>query len=236
MIGVGFVGVADSGSKALLWDTRTGETRGIRCHMPAQPSRRIFSPDGHYFVTGDLEGTRLWERATGTPIGERLGGGHTAPAAFFPDGKRVLVVKDGVAHIWDVASGSLTGLPQLHREGGILRAVLAPGGRSILIAGRDHVARSWDMATGKPIGPPVILDGSVLIATSADGRTSAAAGPGGRVAVWNPPAPLAGNVEDIRLSIERLTGMELDSRGSVTPLSPAALTSPAANRRNGKAF
>ncbi len=133
------------------------------------------------------------------------------------------MVKDGVAHIWDIASGRLTGLPQLHREGGIVRAILSTDGRTILITGRDHVARSWDMATGKVIGPPVILDGSVLIATSADGRTSAAAGSDGRIAVWNAPEPLAGNIEEIRLAIELLSGMELDGRGAVTPLSPAAL-------------
>ena len=100
---------------------------------------------------------------------------------------------------------------------------LSPDGRSILISGPDRVARLWDVATGKALGSPVILDGAMPVAFSANGRTMAVSGSGGRIAVWNTPEPLAGTVERIRLWVELLAGMELDDRGVVSVLAPADL-------------
>ena len=168
------------------------------------------------FATGDEDGARLWDRATRRPLGERIGGHRAVPAAFFPDGKRILLLSQGIAHIWDVASGQLTGPPPFHPEGGILHVALSPDGRSIVIRGRERVVRLWDVATGKTLGVPVNLDGMYPVAASSKGRTFAVAGSGGRVALWNEPEPLEGKVERIRLWVELLSGMELDSRGVVS--------------------
>jgi hypothetical protein len=105
----------------------------------------------------------------------------------------------------------------------VIRAALSHDGRSILISGRGRVVRLWDVATGKAIGPPVVLDGASLVAASFLGQTLAVAGSGGRIVVWNAPEPLAGKVENIRLWVELITGMELDSRGMVSTLGREAL-------------
>ena len=50
-------------------------------------------PDGTRIVTASLDSTgRLWDAATGKPIGESLGGheSYVLGAAFSPDGKRVV--------------------------------------------------------------------------------------------------------------------------------------------------
>ena len=69
----------------------------------------------------------------------------------------------------------------------------------------------------------MILERATQVATSADGRTLAVAGSEGRFVVWNSPAPLAGSLENIRLWVEVLAGMELDDRGVVNTLGPEAV-------------
>lgn len=224
VIGVGYVvGVADAGAKALVWDTRTGKVVGDPIPHSIGVFAIAFSPDGRTFATGDERGARLWDRATRRPIGERIGRGMAFPAAFFPDGQHILLLSQGIANVWDVASGHLTGPPAFHPEGGILRVALSQDGRSIVIRGRDRAVRLWDVATGKLLGVPVNLDGMYPVAASSKSRRFAVAGSGGRVAMWNEPEPLEGKVERIRLWVELLSGMELDSRGAVSALSPEAL-------------
>jgi hypothetical protein len=45
----------------------------------------------------------------------------------------------------------------------------------------------------------------------------------GRIALWPVPQPVEGTAEQVRLSVEVLTGMELDARSAVRPLDPDAL-------------
>ena len=65
-----------------------------------------FSPDGKRIVTASMDKTaRLWDAATGQPIGEPLKGhdGAVWSAAFSPDGKRIVTAsEDKTARIWDV--------------------------------------------------------------------------------------------------------------------------------------
>jgi hypothetical protein len=69
----------------------------------------------------------------------------------------------------------------------------------------------------------MILDGARLVAISDDCRTLALAGSGGRIVVWTAPEPLQGTVQRIRLWVESLACMELDSRGVVNALNPEAV-------------
>ncbi len=224
LIGVGYVpGVERSGSKALVWDTITGKVVGDPLPHVSGAHCAAFSPDGQTFVTSDNDGARLWASATRRPLGEPVRGPQVAPAGFFPDGKSILLLIDGFAHVWNISTGQVTGPPPFHPEGGIRHVALSPDGRSILISGPDRVARLWDVATGKAIGASVILDGANQVATSADGRTLAVSGLGGRFVVWNVPEPIPGTVETIRLWAESLAGLELDSQGVVNALGPEAL-------------
>ena len=65
-----------------------------------------FSPDGKRIVTASRDKTaRIWDAATGKPIGEPLKGHEDAvhSAAFSPDGKRIVTAsEDKTARIWDV--------------------------------------------------------------------------------------------------------------------------------------
>src|SRR5207248_2542937 len=110
-----------------------------------------------------------------------------------------------------------------HPAGGVSRAAFSPDGRMVLTGGTEGVARLWDVKTGKVLGPAPGREGVLAVAFSPDGRRLAAAGRHGRIALWDTPRPLEGDVERVRLWVEVLTGMELDSQDVVQPLSAEAL-------------
>jgi WD40 repeat protein len=68
-----------------------------------------FSPDGRRIVSGSWDNTlRLWDAATGQPIGSPLQG-HTGlvnSVVFSPDGRRIVSGSyDKTLRLWDAASG-----------------------------------------------------------------------------------------------------------------------------------
>ena len=116
-----------------------------------------FSPDGARIVTASRDKTaRIWDAATGKPIGEPLRG-HRGPlnsAAFSPDGRRIVTAaQDNTAQIWDAATGEPIGEPL---KSDVWSASFSPDGKRIVTASWDKTARVWDAASGKPIGEPLI--------------------------------------------------------------------------------
>jgi WD40 repeat protein/tRNA A-37 threonylcarbamoyl transferase component Bud32 len=183
--------------KARLWDVASrrpvavlrspdGEAVGV--------SVGAFSPDGKKVVTGGIFGdsARLWDAATGRPLGEPLAHGEEGviAVAFSPDGKAIATGGlDKTARLWDAATGKPLGEPLPHEEA-VAGVVFSPDGRIVLTRGGlpgflPGAVRLWDRATGRPLDGPLGNEGTALAAAfSPDGKTVLVGGEDGTARLW----------------------------------------------------
>ncbi|MBX3739993.1 MAG: TIR domain-containing protein [Akkermansiaceae bacterium] len=144
-----------------------------------------FSPDGARVVTASIDGTaRIWDAASGKPIGEPLRHeSMVASASFSPDGSRIVTASlDKSARIWDAASGKPISEPLKH-EDFVTSASFSPDGSRVVTASFDKTARIWDPTSGQPIGGSLnheysvssasfSPDGSRILLTDHNGNTA----------------------------------------------------------------
>jgi len=147
-----------------------------------------FSPDDKIVLTGSWDQTaRLWDAATGTPIGQPLQHPDMVHAAVFsPDGKTILTgCRDKIARLWDATTQKPVGEPLIH-EDHVLAVAFSPDERRIFTGGKDKIARLWDAATQKPIGEPLKHPGWITdVAFSPDGETFVTACEDGSARFWD---------------------------------------------------
>ena len=132
-----------------------------------------FSPDGQRVVTASRDNTaRLWDAASGKPIGKPMKHEDTVwSAQFSPDGQRVVTAShDKTVRLWDAGSGKPIGEPMKH-EYGVNSAQFSPDGQRVVTASEDGTAWVWDAASGQPIGEPMKhQDGITSAQFSPDGQ------------------------------------------------------------------
>jgi WD40 repeat protein len=159
--------------RAFLLDTATGRKIWSSTTDAVNPAGAgvtawAFSPDGKTLLTaaGDWETDlnaseiRLWEAATGKPLGEPIKRKY-APrfAAFSPDGKTF--VTDGgsawsggelatTVHRWETATRKPVS-PALVHPNYVDQVVFSPDGKTILTY-RDRACKLWSAVSGSPIG------------------------------------------------------------------------------------
>jgi WD40 repeat protein len=201
-----------------FWDLVTGKPLGDPVVHSSGAFTVALSADGATFLTAEDTVVRLRDRRTLRVLREWVGLEEATQAIFYPNGKQVLHIAGGFAQVRDVEDATTSAPAPFHPEGGIGSAAVSPDGRSIVIAGRDGVCRLWDVATGKQLGPPLDRNGPGPVAFCPDGTMLAVAGRQGRIVLWRPPQPRTGSVEQLRLEVEVLTGMTLDSREVVRPV------------------
>jgi roadblock/LC7 domain-containing protein len=146
-----------------------------------------FSPDGKWVVSASADRTaRIWEAATGNPMGRPLQHeSYVWDAAFSPDGKWVVTASaDGTARLWEAATGKSVG-QALRHDGVIKSAAFSPDGKWVVTASADHTARVWEAATGEAVGEPLRHDGVVNTASfSPDGKWVVTASADHTARVW----------------------------------------------------
>jgi WD40 repeat protein/serine/threonine protein kinase len=170
------------------------EAHRLKCIFSHAVIAVAFSPDGKTMLTGGGDGTaRLWETATGKPLGLPLQHQNGVRAvAFSPDGKTLLTGsgnnmmtgrENTGARLWDTATGKPL-VPPLQHGPYVDAVAFSPDGKTVLTGG-DRKARLWDTGTGKPLGRPLQHQNGVrAVAFSPDGKTVLTGGGDGTARLW----------------------------------------------------
>jgi WD40 repeat protein/tRNA A-37 threonylcarbamoyl transferase component Bud32/peroxiredoxin len=211
-------GSPGSSTSAHLWDAATGDPIGSPLAHNGLVYGLAFSPDGKKALTGSHDKTtRLWDAATGKPLGPPIRHRNEIWAvAFSPDGRTILTGgADRTAYLWDAQTWELL-LSSMQHSGGIRGVAFSPDGQLLLTCGTDYAARIWHAATGKAIGPPLRHTNDIWAVTSSpDGKRTVTSSQDGTAVLWALPVPIQGDIEEVGLWAQILTGMELDENGAI---------------------
>jgi WD40 repeat protein len=219
-----------------IWDAETGRLRGAplgdhslwlaRAWPPPDP----FSPDSRVLVTltksprhpGRDGGIRLWDLGTGQPIGEafeHLTRTDRGPV-FSPDGRLLCTCgEDGTARLWDTRTARPWGRPMPH-EAEAFHAAFSPDGQTLLTSTFGTTARLWDIRTTKPLGPPLEHGATMTmdIFFASGSRALTRSRLEGFARLWEHPPAKTGDVDQIHLWCQAITGLELDADNAVHSL------------------
>ena len=133
-----------------------------------------FSPDGTRLASaGEDRTARLWDAATGAPLGTYRG--HESKVlgvSFSPDGARLLTTSaDGTVRQWDGATGREVEPPYDRHSGNVTAAVYSPDGRRVASAGSDRTVRVWQARGRRDVAVLHGHSGNVTaVAFAPDGR------------------------------------------------------------------
>jgi WD40 repeat protein/serine/threonine protein kinase len=211
--------------RVTLWEIETASKR-IESVLHSGPILALaFSPDGRSFASASADQTALLSHIDDlVPIAPPMRHeGQVWVTAFRPDGRVLLTGGDAkTVHLWDTATGRPFG-PSLDHDSPFRLAAFTPDGRDVLIGSDAGKSRFWDLDSEKPLGAP--LDAAAwILAARFDPVTGEVitASEGVTLDRRRMPRPLAGDPETVAFRIQAMTGLRLQSGGSVQVLDRTA--------------
>jgi WD40 repeat protein/tetratricopeptide (TPR) repeat protein len=153
-----------------LWRYSCPQVRAI--FTDSSDRHAEFLAGGRTILTVGAVSARLWDIATGRPIGDPLtNGSYIFSWASSPDGKTVVTAgQDNTARLWNTSTGRPIGEPLAHRA--TVKALeFSPDSKTVHTVSEDGTARIWDVKTGRPIGGPIAQEGIFpFVRFSPDGK------------------------------------------------------------------
>ncbi|HVT29499.1 MAG TPA: protein kinase, partial [Lacipirellulaceae bacterium] len=112
-----------------------------------------YSPDGHWFATGDMDGNvTVRDARTGEIRFQAPFGQYVLCIDYSPDGRRIAAGgSDKTIYILDATTGKAVGAPLVGHTDGVLSVRFSPNGRQLLSSSYDMTARLWDLASRTPL-------------------------------------------------------------------------------------
>jgi WD40 repeat protein/serine/threonine protein kinase len=153
------------------WLSRSQVLAGFLPHDAAVEALAI-SPDGRFAATGSQDRTaRLWSTSDGRLIATLHHAAAVRSVQFVPGSDRLLTIAGNAAILWDPRSEAM--LRAFAHPSAVLTAEVHPGGRSLVLAGVEGVARIVDAASGSRIGAVLRHQGPIRLVRflPPDGRT-----------------------------------------------------------------
>ncbi len=164
------------GNACQVLDTTTGQERVPRLTMESRIMAVVFSPNGDFLATGDIDGkVRIWNSLTGQPIGPPLlHKSAVTQLRFSPDSRKLLASGGlnsqiyGEARLWNVATGQALG-PELDLLGGVRSIAFSPDGKTFATGAFELAA--WDTETSQNLWTVSANDLYERLRFSPDGKT-----------------------------------------------------------------
>jgi WD40 repeat protein len=178
-------------------------------------------PDGRFLVTGSEDASvRLWDVATGAPIGEPLYGHASGikALAFGRDHRQLVTAgNNGSVVLWDALRGTIV---YSFEVGTLFDIDLSADGSLLAIATSNNV-EIWDLATRSRRWTLSGHTNSIVqVRFSPDRRYVASAGYDSMVCVWRLPGAADGPEEPVEMAVRLRPDPTLDSRpGFITALA-----------------
>ena len=181
-----------------IYDARTGAQRGV---LPGNYALLgvSFSPDGKLIATtgGD---TTLWNAGTRKQARTLNPSGNQPleySAVFSRDGRQIVTGGgDGVARVWDEASGRLVRALGTPGRDSLQTAAFSPDGKLIVTASAGGSVRVWDASSGRLAATLPVPTGSNLLLSallSPDGKVAVTGSQFGTVTIWRAPTAHSGS-------------------------------------------
>ena len=210
----------DSGGTARVWNVETAQERTDLRRSEITLAR--LSSDGRRMATAGADRVlRIWDTATGAPVGQPVPHEYRMTAvAFSPDGRRVATANEGSVRIWDTESGSAVTPPMQHDDR-VMHVVFSADGTRVLTASTDHTARVWNAASGQPVTDPLEHGGVVRYAEfSPNGQQVVTASEDRTARLWS-LSPGSVDAEGWMRRAQLLAARRIDETGAVVTIDTA---------------